>query len=162
MSRAFVKEEDGDDVPEALVERQHSDAPNYITPAGLETLRERATELTERRDALAAEPERLGRKGDLQRVEAELRFQNERIQRAIVVSGAPRPPHDTIGVGARIGLADENDDLLHFTIVGEDEVDVAAGKVSWNSPLGRAVLHSRLGDIVKWRRPGRRPRSSRS
>ncbi len=40
-----------------------------------------------------------------------------------------------------------------FAIVGEDEADAAAGKVSWVSPLARALLGSSVGDIVTWRRP---------
>jgi transcription elongation GreA/GreB family factor len=40
-----------------------------------------------------------------------------------------------------------------FTIVGEDEADVATGKVSWLSPLAKALIGARVGDTVKWRRP---------
>jgi transcription elongation GreA/GreB family factor len=40
-----------------------------------------------------------------------------------------------------------------FTIVGEDEADVAQGKISWVSPLAKALLNARVGDVVTWRRP---------
>ena len=38
-------------------------------------------------------------------------------------------------------------------VVGDDEADVAAGKISWASPLGRAMMGAKVGDTVKWRRP---------
>jgi transcription elongation GreA/GreB family factor len=40
-----------------------------------------------------------------------------------------------------------------FTIVGEDEADVATGKVSWVSPLARALLGASVDDTVTWKRP---------
>ena len=152
MSRAFVKEPDGEQVVEALPQRRHSGVPNYITPEGFEALRARVAELEAERKALADTPDRLGRRVDQQRVESELRYLNERVQRAIVVE-PPAPPYATVGIGAEVDLVDENDDEHHFTIVGEDEVDAGAGRVSWNSPLGRAVLRRRVGDSGLWERP---------
>ena len=152
MSRAFVKEPDGEQVTDAPPERRHSDAPNYITPGGLEALRVRAAALESERRALAEAPERLGSKADLQRVESDLRYLNERVQRAIVVE-PPREPSTRVGIGALVDLIDEHDETHRFAIVGEDEVDVGAGRVSWRSPIGRAVLHRRVGDSALWKRP---------
>ena len=152
MSRAFVKEPDGDQVLDALPERRHSDAPNYITPGGLEALRVRAAALETQRRALAEAPERFGIRGDLQRLESDLRYLNERVQRAIVVE-PPEAPRAEVGIGAEVDLIDENDETHRFAIVGEDEVDVGAGRVSWSSPLGRAVLRRRVGDSAIWKRP---------
>ena len=152
MSRAFVKEPDGDQVVDAPPERRHSDAPNYITPGGLEALRVRAAALETERRALAEAPERLGSKGDLQRVESDLRYLNERVQRAIVVE-PPDGPRTQVGIGAEVELVDESDETHCFTIVGEDEVDVGAGRVSWSSPIGRAVLRREVGDSAIWKRP---------
>ncbi len=152
VSRAFVREPDGDQVVEAPPERRHSDAPNYITPGGLEALRVRVAELDAERRELEAAPERLDRQGDRQRIESELRYLHERVQRAIVVH-PPEPPGGDVGIGAEVELIDENDETHRFVIVGEDEVDVGAGRVSWSSPLGRAVLHRRVGDSALWQRP---------
>ena len=152
MSRAFVKEPEGDQAADAPPERRHSDVPNYITPAGLEALRARADELEAARVALAEAPERLGKRVDQQHLESELRYLNERVQRAIVVE-PPDPPYTEVGVGAEVEFVDENDETHRFAIVGEDEVDVEAGLVSWNSPLGRAVLRRRVGDSALWKRP---------
>ena len=38
-------------------------------------------------------------------------------------------------------------------VVGDDEADVSAGKISWASPLGRAMIGAKIGDTVVWRRP---------
>lgn len=152
VSRAFVKEPDGDQVVDAPPERRHSDAPNYITPGGLEGLRARVAELDAERRALEEAPERLGKQADRQRIKVELRYLHERVQRAIVVHPPEAPGHD-VGIGAEVGLVDENDETHRFVIVGEDEVDVGAGRVSWSSPLGRAVLRRRVGDSALWKRP---------
>ena len=152
MSRAFVKEPDGDQVVDAPPERRHSDAPNYITPGGFEALRARAADLDAERRALEDEPERLGKRADQHRIESELHYLNERMQRAIVVH-PPEAPAATVGIGAEVELVDENDETHRFVIVGEDEVDIGAGRVSWSSPLGRAVLHCRVGDCARWKRP---------
>ncbi len=40
-----------------------------------------------------------------------------------------------------------------FHIVGDDEADVAAGSISWASPLAKAMIGAKVGDTVKWRRP---------
>ena len=152
MSRAFVKEPDGEQVFDATPERRHSDAPNYITPGGLVSLRARADALEAERRSLVEAPERLGSKADLQRVESDLRYLKERMQRAIVVE-PPDGPSVQVGIGALVDLIDENDETHRFAIVGEDEVDVAAGRISWNSPIGRAVLRRRVGDSAVWKRP---------
>ena len=50
-------------------------------------------------------------------------------------------------------LEDEDGTRRDYRIVGEDEADPAAGKISWVSPLARAMMGSGLGDLVTWRRP---------
>lgn len=152
MSRAFVREADGEQVVEAPPQRRHSGVPNYITPEGFESLRARVAELDAQRRAIAGAPERLGKRTDQQRVETELRYLGERVQRAIVVE-PPEAPCLEVGIGAEVDLVDENDHLHRFVIVGEDEADAGAGRVSWNSPLGRAVLRRRVGDSTRWERP---------
>ena len=110
------------------------------------------TELDAERRTLEDEPDRLGKRGDQQRIESELRYLNERLQRAIVVH-PPETPVSVVGIGAEVELLDEHDEAHRFVIVGEDEVDIEAGRVSWRSPLGRAVLHCGVGDSAVWKRP---------
>ena len=58
-----------------------------------------------------------------------------------------------IALSREAALADEDGKELRFTLVGDDEADVAAGKISWASPLAKAMIGARVGDTVKWRRP---------
>ena len=52
------------------------------------------------------------------------------------------------------GEAEDDDGLaVTYTIVGEDETDGARGRISWRSPIGRALLGKRAGDIVSVKRP---------
>ena len=55
--------------------------------------------------------------------------------------------------GAEVEILDEEDKEQRFSIVGDDEADVTAGKISWASPLAKALMGSHVGDTVVWRRP---------
>jgi transcription elongation factor GreB len=152
MNRAFVKEPDGDDVNEDLPERVHSDEPNYITPMGEKGLREKIRLLGKEREVLNKEDERLGKKGDLQRLERDIGYYQERLHRAIVVERSTSLDEQVI-FGTTVTLLDESENKYEFTIVGEDETDLDAGKISWTSALGRALLQQRVDDTVVWKRP---------
>lgn len=150
MSRAFTKEPDGDMVADDAPERPRSEQPNYVTPAGLAALEARRAGLAAERAAQAAAG--LQGKPALAHAERELRYFDARIEDAIVVDPAAQPAGE-VRFGARVTVADEDGATRDFTIVGEDEADAAAGKVSWLSPLARALAGGRIGDLVTWRRP---------
>ena len=82
MSRAFVKEADGEQPGEELPERPQSPHPNYVTASGLKALQEHLTKLQEERRHLteAGEPEMLD-KEHLKLVERDIRYFQERIER---------------------------------------------------------------------------------
>ncbi len=150
MSRAFVKEADGDMVADDAPERPRSEHPNYVTPAGLGQLEARRAGLAVERAAHAAAG--LRGKPALAHAERELRYLDARIEDAIVVDPATQPAGE-VRFGARVTVADDDGATRDFTIVGEDEADAAAGKVSWLSPLARALAGGHIGDAVTWRRP---------
>ena len=152
MSRAFVKEQDGDEVDAGLPERQQSDHPNYITLRGVEDLKTRIAAMRARRQELETAPEALSAKSELQILKSELSYLEKRLQSAIPVDPAEQAM-DVIRFGATVALVDADGARHSFTIVGEDEADVATGKVSWMSPLAKAMMGARVGDTVKWRRP---------
>jgi len=152
LSRAFVKEPEGDDVSEDLPERIHSDEPNYITPAGDRALRDKLRLLGEERRCLSKESERLGKNGALQRFDRDIKYLQERLQRAIIVEQSPASL-DQIRFGTSVSLLDESGVEYNFTIVGEDETDLDEGKLSWTSALGRNLLQGKLDDTVIWERP---------
>ncbi|MBZ0305507.1 MAG: transcription elongation factor GreA [Anaerolineae bacterium] len=60
---------------------------------------------------------------------------------------------DNVVFAATVSLADEDDKIFKYQIVGVDEVDVAAGKISYISPIGRALIGRRLGDEIEVKTP---------
>ena len=62
-------------------------------------------------------------------------------------------PREQVHFGALVTIEDDEGGQQEFTIVGDDEADVAAGKISWASPLAHAMIGARVGDTVVWRRP---------
>lgn len=152
MSRAFVKEQDGDEVDAGLPERQQSDHPNYITLRGVEDLKTRIAAMRARRQELETAPEALSAKSELQILKSELSYLEKRLQSAIPVDPAEQAM-DVIRFGATVALVDADGARHSFTIVGEDEADVARGRISWVSPLGRELLNRKTGDCLTWHRP---------
>lgn len=151
MSRAFVRETDFDAAGAELPERPSSPHPNYVTARGLQQLHERCEALRGRELALAAADDPFAQQ-ELAEVQRDLRYYLERLERAIFVDGSQQP-RDEVHFGARVEAEDEGGARHAFTIVGEDEADVASGSVSWVSPLARAMLGASVGDSVTWRRP---------
>jgi transcription elongation GreA/GreB family factor len=153
MSRAFVKESDDDLVAGELPERPVPPHPNYVTPSGLESLQARLRELHERHEDLKTRAdEDSAAKQALREIERDLRYVNAQLERAIVVD-TTQQPRDEVHFGAIVRILDEQGREHEFNVVGDDEADVAAGRISWAAPLGRAMMGSRVGDTVTWRRP---------
>jgi len=151
MSRAFVKESDENLVSDELPERPQSPYPNYVTPAGLAQLQAHYGGLQEQRAQLNAAEDPL-LKQQVKQVERDLRYFQQRLESAILVELAGQP-RDEVHFGAIVEVSDENVRCHTFRIVGEDEADVGAGKISWSSPLGKAMIGSKVGDTVVWKRP---------
>lgn len=153
MSRAFVKESDDDVVAGELPERPLPAHANYVTPQGLEQLQVRVRELQEQHEQLAPlAKDDTEAKRKLREVERDQRYFNAQLERAIVVDPAGQP-RDGVHFGATVEIVDENGTRHVFSIVGDDEADVTAGRISWASPLAEAMIGARVGDIVKWLRP---------
>ena len=151
MSRAFVKESDEDLASAELPERPLSAAPNYVTARGLEALRARLKELQSERERLAAAAESMANQRLLE-VKRDIRYFSAQLERATVVDTAGQP-RDEVHFGASVTICDEQGKNHTFHIVGDDEADVAAGSISWASPLAKAMISARVGDTVKWQRP---------
>jgi transcription elongation factor GreB len=152
MSRAFLNEDKFEQAGDELVERPVSPHPNYVTPAGLEQLQSEATRLEALRKQLIAkkdDPFALQLKAEAER---DLRYYSARLESAIVVDPCSQPATE-VRFGAIVDVEDEEGASNEFSIVGEDEADVARNKVSWVSPLAKALIGGHVGDTVKWRRP---------
>jgi transcription elongation GreA/GreB family factor len=151
MSRAFVKGDDSDLSGEEVPERPVSPYPNYVTAEGLAQLRSRYDGLTARHIALKAAGEDFD-KPKLTEIDRDLRYFAQRLESAILVDPG-KEPQDEVHFGATVQAKDAEGHTHRFKIVGEDEADVATGKVSWLSPLAKALIGAKVGDTVKWRRP---------
>lgn len=151
MSRAFVKDDDGDSA-DVLPELPISTHPNYVTPRGLAILRERLAHVSARHSALkAGEQDALAQRNELAALERDLRYLNARVAGAIEVD-LSKQPHDRVAFGATVTV-DSDEGERRWQIVGEDEADAEHGLVSYVSPLATALLGARVGDEVRWQRP---------
>ena len=152
MSRAFVKEDGPDNTP--LPDLPISPHPNYVTPRGLQALRDRMEDrqaelarLKARADRLDTLPERAA--------ERDIRYLGARIASAIPVDPATQP-QDEVAFGASVTVVDEDDTETTYEITGEDEADAARGRIAPHSPLARALTGASVGDVVEWNRPAGR------
>ena len=166
MSKAFVKEEG--DAPES----EPTQAPklpavgkNYITPAGYARLKDELKALVEverpevvKTVAWAASLGDRSENADyiygkrrLREIDRRVRFLIKRLESAQVVHSAGRDS-DQVFFGATVRLKGQSGERT-VTIVGVDEVDAARGRVSWVSPIAKALIKAREGDTVTLRSP---------
>ena len=151
MSRGFVKEDDlehaGTDVPERPVS-QH---PNYVTLNGYSQLEKLANDLEKKRLDLGSKKDDQAAMQQLAMVNRDLRYVSARLKSALVTQ--PDVDSQSVVFGATVTVEDETGDSHTYEIVGEDEADIKANKISYTSPLGRALIGHKLEDAVTWLRP---------
>lgn len=139
MSRAFVREDDQVQ-PEAPPELKVSNLPNWVTPRGLRMIDAKLEALEA---ALAEKPD----EAEAAWIRRDQRYWTH--QRASAQLAPPLPEHpEAVAFGARVTIARGHGPEETVDIVGEDEADPAAGKVSWASPLARALVGAAVGDEV--------------
>jgi transcription elongation factor GreB len=134
---------------------------NYITPDGYRRLREEYEALFggERPKLLetiawaAANGDRsenadyqYGRRR-LREVDRRINFLARRMKEAKVTDPATQPDKSRAWFGATVTLADEDDNERVVTLVGEDEADAGAGRISFHSPIARAIRGAAVGDL---------------
>jgi transcription elongation GreA/GreB family factor len=152
MSRGFVKEDDLEHAGTDLPERPISTDPNYVTPAGLQQLNVQAEALDQERILYIAKKEDAIAKQKLAMIDRDLRYLSSRIEQAILVSPSNQVK-DTVLFGSHVLVEDEEGQQHTFYIVGEDEADISLNKVSWVSPLAKALIGHIVGENVLWKRP---------
>ena len=151
MSRAFVKEDDAG-TPEEKVDLPISEHPNFVTPAGLQMLKDKVAEYEAELAELKTHNAELASQSHLPRVEQEVRYWEERLRTAILVDPA-KQPRDKVAFGAVVTVEDDDGQKHDYQIVGEDEAEPQNGKVSYVSPLARALDGAAVGDSITWKRP---------
>ncbi len=152
MSRAFIKEPDGDEDPGPLLERMRAPGPNYVTPRGMRMLRRRVQELKDLRGALPGERDGISARAEIQGIERELRYVEQALQEAVVVD-PKRQAQGAIRFGAVVCARTPDGEAHEFSIVGEDEAGSDECSISFRSPLAQALIGKKAGDRVVWERP---------
>jgi len=152
MSRGFVKEDDLEHAGTDLPEQPVSPHPNYVTPTGLAQLQATTEALEQERQQLSPQKDDPVASQRLGMVERDLRYFQARMENFILVEPAEHPGEQVV-FGVTVTVEDENGDSQTFMIVGEDEANIAAGKVSYVSPLARALIGHKIGETVIWKRP---------
>jgi transcription elongation factor GreB len=172
MNKAFVKENEQDDEDEdpVGVPALPVGTKNYMTPAGHAALREEFERLVkvERPHlvqvvAWAASNGDRSENGDyiygkkrLREMDRRLRYLTKRLDNAEIVDPARQANLDQVFFGASVTVMYLGSDAavdVTYRIVGVDEADPAEGAISWISPLARALMKAREGDVVKFMSP---------
>jgi transcription elongation factor GreB len=145
MSKAFTSEET--DVTEVVAPRAPlpEGTPNYVTPRGLELLREERADLASKR----ARAEASGDVAAMNVLGTRLAELDERLASAQLVEVTPK---DVVRFGARVTVSGETGEQT-YRIVGVDEADPAKGDVAFTSPIARALLGHEIGDEVVVKTP---------
>lgn len=134
---------------------------NPITPAGLAALKTRYDYLLgEERPKIVEIVSWAAGNGDrsengdyiygrkrMREIDRELAFLARRMKSTRVIEPSQQPDHGRAWFGATVTIADENDEQLVLTLVGDDEQNVAAGKIGWSAPIARALRGAALGDL---------------
>lgn len=170
MSKAFTKESDDqpDDEEEIIDDALPKHVKNYMTPTGFATLQTelRALLYTERPKIVeivswAAGNGDRSENGDyiygkrrLREIDRRVRYLSKRLESAEVVEPERQQHLQQVFFGATVTYVREDDTEQTVTLVGADEADATRGKVSWQSPIAKALLKARVGDVVELRTPG--------
>jgi len=170
MTKAFTRESDAEAIEgdaDAPATPVPAGSKNYLTPGGYRRLREELQHLmdVERPDIVrtvswAASNGDRSENGDylygkkrLREIDRRIRFLIKRLDIAEVVDSSLRIDRDRIFFGARVRYLEASGIERRITIVGIDESEPLQGRVSWISPIARALTRARVGDEVSLRTP---------
>jgi transcription elongation factor GreB len=168
MSKAFTRETDRDDDEDTPVAPPPPGGKNYITRTGYERLRAELMQLIDEERPKVVETVRwaasngdrsengdyLYGKRRLREIDRRIRFLTKRLEIAEVVDPSVHHGSDQVFFGATVTYADAQGEETCVTILGIDEADSAKGQISWISPVARALLKARVGDVVRLALPG--------
>ena len=168
MSKAFIKESDGDDDEPNLANdgAVPGGFTNYITRAGHKRMNDELARLwkVDRPKLVdtiswAASNGDRSENGDyiygkrkLREIDRRIRYLSKRLDSAVVVDNAGKH-HERVYFGATVTVTEESGAERTVSIVGVDEFDPGRGRVSWISPFATALLKASVGDVVTLRTP---------
>jgi transcription elongation factor GreB len=171
MSKAFTKESDADEDDDGAGGALPPLPPggkNYITPQGYARLRAELLDLVDvERPKVVEAVHWAAKNGDrsengdylygkkrLREIDRRLRFLTKRLEIAEITDPSVHHGSDQVFFGATVRYADESGEERSVTILGVDEAESHKGEVSWISPIARALLKAREGEVVKLLTPG--------
>ena len=163
MSKAFTRETESDDDDEPGLPPLPAGGKNYITPAGYARLRAELLELIDNERPRIVEivhwaasngdrsenGDYLYGKKRLREIDRRIRFLTHRLEIAEVTDPSVHHGSDQVFFGATVTYVDQQGVERTVTIMGIDEADSLQGQVSWISPISRALLKAREGDVVR-------------
>lgn len=166
MSKAFVKEDQEPEEDDLDPSAQLPSGKNYITPHGAAKLRAELKQLLDvdrpevvRTVSWAASNGDRSENGDyiygkkrLREIDRRIRFLSKRLEIAEIVDPKEKSG-ETVLFGATVKLEMEDGKTKTISIVGIDETDISRGRVSWISPIGKALLQAKKGDTIILRTP---------
>ncbi|MEW5789509.1 MAG: transcription elongation factor GreB [Pseudomonadota bacterium] len=169
MNKAFVREEapeEEDD--EVQAPALPAGTRNYMTPGGHARMQAELARLVrvERPEVVqvvswAASNGDRSENGDylygkkrLREIDRRIRFLTKRLENALVVDPRDQDSTDVVFFGATVTVLEEAGHESRYSIVGLDEADPGRNRISWISPLARALLKARVGDTVRFQAPG--------
>ena len=167
MNKAFVKESENDDEEAAdAAPSLPAGTKNYMTVVGYGRLRSELAHLVkvERPNlvqvvAWAASNGDRSENGDyiygkkrLREIDKRIRYLTKRIESAVVVDPSDQENVGQVFFGATVTVTDDENEAT-YQIVGVDEADAGCGLISWLSPLARALMKTRIGDVVRFQSP---------
>jgi len=164
MSKAFTKESDEGPFDEVIPEPKDllpPGAKNYVTPEGAEALRAELKRLEEvvrpqmvrakgggKKASSAVEGKSLSPKTRLAAIDRRIQFFRNRVANMAVVDPKSQD-QDSVHFGATVTVADAEGNEKIYKIVGVDESEPSKGRVSFISPIGKALISAREGDCVR-------------
>jgi transcription elongation factor GreB len=169
MNKAFVKEsDDADDEDEAPAPQLPPGTKNYMTVRGHAQIRAEFEHLVKvERPAMVQVVSWAAGNGDrsengdyiygkkrLREIDRRIRFLSKRLDSAVIVDPAERKNCDQVFFAATVTVCDTAGVEASYQIVGIDEANAQEGRISWISPLARALLKAREGDTVRFDSPG--------
>lgn len=166
MSKAFTKETD-DDVEPAQPEIVSLNSKNFVTPAGFADLQnELRSLLSDERPKIVETVRWAAGNGDrsengdyiygkrrLREIDRRVRYLTKRIENAEVVDPERQKHLTKVFFGATVTYAEKDGTQKTVKIVGIDEADLAKGKISWISPVAKALMKAEVGDSVELKTP---------
>lgn len=168
MNKAFVKESDNDDDDlEGALPAIPAGTKNYMTPQGHQRMKEELLRLidVDRPEVVkivswAASNGDRSENGDyiygkrrLREIDRRIRFLTKRLDLAEVVDPSVHHGSDQVFFGATVTYENQAGEEHTVTIVGIDELDPLNGKISWISPVARALTKAREGDSIVLKTP---------